>query len=302
MARINAIGIFKRIVSHPAFLLVLGFVLVAFAMAVPQIVGGILSPLPGRSDLVDLVISIAAAAFVILVYWLFVRFVDRQPNRDLELKGAAAEWGMGAGLGVTVMVLTIAVIALLGGYRVTGYNGPAVLVGVLSMAIVSGITEEILLRGVVFRLIERWLGSITALALSAALFGALHIFNPNSSWLAAFAIAIEAGILLGAIYMLTRRLWAAIGLHMAWNATQGGIFGVKVSGTDVPGLLTSEAPGSTLISGGAFGAEASLPAMLICTALGLFILWKAHQKGQFVASSWARFKGASDTNDHPGTQ
>jgi uncharacterized protein len=302
MARINAIGIFKRIVSHPAFLLVLGFVLVAFAMAVPQIVGGILSPLPGRSDLVDLVISIAAAAFVILVYWLFVRFVDRKPNRDLELKGAAAEWGMGAGLGVAVMVLTIAVIALLGGYRVTGHNGPAVLVGVLSMAIVSGITEEILLRGVVFRLIERWLGSITALALSAALFGALHIFNPNSSWLAAFAIAIEAGILLGAIYMLTRRLWAAIGLHMAWNATQGGIFGVKVSGTDVPGLLTSEAPGSTLISGGAFGAEASLPAMLICTALGLFILWKAHKKGQFVAASWARFKGASDTNDHPGTQ
>jgi membrane protease YdiL (CAAX protease family) len=300
MVRIDAVGILKRIVSHPALLLVVGFFLIAFSMAVPQIIGGMLSPGPGRSDIADLMISIAATACVILVYWLFVRFIDRKPNRDLELKGAAGEWGIGVGLGAGAMALTIGVIALLGGYRVTGHNGPEVLVGILSMALVSGITEEILLRGVVFRLMERWLGSITALAFSAALFGALHIFNPNSSWLAAFAIAIEAGIMLGAIYMLTRRLWAAIGLHMAWNATQGGIFGVKVSGTEVPGLLTSEAPGSTLISGGAFGAEASLPAMIICTALGLSILWKAHQKGQFVSASWARFKGNHATDIHPG--
>jgi uncharacterized protein len=302
MARIDAVGIFKRIVSHPAFLLVVGFLLIALAMAIPQIVGGILSPGPGRTDVVDLLINVAATVSVVIVYWLFLRFIDRKPNRDLELKGAAGEWGIGAGLGAGAMALTIGVIALLGGYRVTGHNGPEVLIGVLSMALVSGITEEILLRGIVFRLMERWLGSITALAFSAALFGVLHISNPNSSWLAAFAIAIEAGIMLGAIYMLTRRLWAAIGLHMAWNATQGGVFGVKVSGTDVPGLLTSEAPGSTLISGGAFGAEASIPAMIICTALGLYILWLAYRKGRFIHPSWARFKGNDDPAIQPAIQ
>ncbi len=96
--------------------------------------------------------------------------------------------------------------------------------------------------------------------------------------------------MLGAIYMLTRRLWAAIGLHMAWNSVQGGVFGIKVSGTDVPGLLISKSSGSELLTGGAFGAEASLPAIILCTAVGICFLWRAKQKGQVVAPSLHRFK------------
>ncbi|MBK8375736.1 CPBP family intramembrane glutamic endopeptidase [Sphingorhabdus sp.] len=288
-------NILKRIVTHPAFLLVVGFVIITFAMVWPQAAGQALAPLPGRTDWVDLGISIAAAASTILAYWIFTHLIERKASQDLALKGAGREWGLGAALGFGAMVATISVIWLFGGYHVTGHNGASVLVGVASMAIVSGITEEILLRGVVFRLLEQWLGSIAALALSAALFGAMHLGNPNASWLAAFAIAIEAGIMLGAIYMLTRRLWAAIGLHMAWNATQGGLFGVSVSGTDVAGLLTSKSSGSPLLTGGAFGAEASLPAMIICTTLGLWILLLAYRKGSFVRASWQRFKSGADT-------
>ena len=36
--------------------------------------------------------------------------------------------------------------------------------------------------------------------------------------------------LLAAAYMLTRRLWLCIGIHFAWNFTQGGIFSAAVSG------------------------------------------------------------------------
>jgi uncharacterized protein len=282
--------ILKRIVAHPAFLLVVGFFLVAFAMAGSQILGQIWAPNPGRTDLVDLGISIGAAATTFIIYWAFTRYIERKPTKEFASDGALKEWGLGAGLGFFAMAATIGIIAALGGYHVTGTDGPSVLISVASMAIVSGVTEEILLRGVVFRLLEQWLGSIVALALSAALFGILHLGNPNSSWLAAFAIAIEAGILLGALYMLTRRLWAAIGLHMIWNATQGGLFGVKVSGTNVDGLLVSEASGPDILSGGAFGAEASLPAMVICTAMGLWILYLAYRKGHFVHASWSRFK------------
>jgi uncharacterized protein len=294
MGTINIVSILKRIVSHPLFLLILGFFLIAFAMSLPQGIGEILSPMRGRSAGVDLLISIIAAALTVATYLGFNRYIERRPNTDLTLKGAAREWGYGVFLGFAAMVATIGVIALLGGYRITGHNGPEVLTGIAAMAIVSGVTEEILLRGIVFRLVEQWLGSVAALMFSAALFGALHLGNPNASWLAAFAIALEAGVMLGAIYMLTRRLWAAIGLHMAWNATQGGVFGVKVSGTDVQGILTSQSSGSDLLSGGAFGAEASIPAMVICTALGLWILWRAWQNDRFVNASWSRFKTGRD--------
>ncbi|MGB5078440.1 MAG: CPBP family intramembrane glutamic endopeptidase, partial [Sphingorhabdus sp.] len=95
---------------------------------------------------------------------------------------------------------------------------------------------------------------------------------------------------LGAIYMLTRRLWAAIGLHMAWNFTQGGIFGVAVSGFETSGLLKPVMEGPDLLTGGAFGAEASLPAICLCTATGFYFLYRAYRSGRFVFPSWHRFK------------
>ncbi len=291
MSTSKIVSVVKRITAHPLFVMVLEFFAIGFAIAIPQIAAQALAPPVGRTDFQELFVNSATALSCIAVYWLLTHYLERKPFTDFVLAGAAREWGVGAAIGAGAMVLTIAVIAALGGYRITGTNGPEVLTAVAAMAIISGVTEEILLRGVVFRLFEQWLGSVAALVFSAGLFGVLHITNPNASWLAAFAIAIEAGIMLGAIYMLTRRLWAAIGLHMAWNATQGGVFGVKVSGTNIDGLLISQSSGSEWISGGAFGAEASLPAMLICTFIGLYILRRAHREGQFIPMSWARFKG-----------
>jgi uncharacterized protein len=286
----KTISVFRRIITHPAFLLVFGFIaVVAARIAVEAPFQAILPP-KGRTDFDELMVWTLAAGASVLMYWMVVRFIERKPFVDFSLPGAAREWLFGAAIGAVAMSVTVGVIAAFGGYEITGHNGPRVFVAVLAMAIISGVFEEILLRGVVFRYVEQWLGSVVSLAFSAFLFGALHLANPGASWLAAFAIALEAGIMLGAIYMLTRRLWAAIGLHMAWNAAQGGIFGVKVSGTDVKGLLISEPHGSDLLTGGAFGAEASLPAIFICTSIGMYILWLAYKKGRFIAPSWNRFK------------
>jgi membrane protease YdiL (CAAX protease family) len=244
----------------------------------------------GNSDWTELLSSVIAAALAILGYWLFALLVERKPLADFALAGAGREWLFGAAIGFGVMTTVIGVIALGGGYEVIGYNQARVLISMLAIAITSGVIEEIMLRGLFFRMIEKWLGSWTALILSAALFGVAHIANPNSSMLAAVAIALEAGILLAAIYMLTRRLWAVIGLHMAWNFTQGGIYGVAVSGFETDGLIKPAISGSDLLTGGAFGAEASLPAIIICTGVGLYFLYRAHATGQFIASSWHRFK------------
>jgi uncharacterized protein len=290
MQQDKPVSIFRRIVTYPAFLLVFGFIAVVAARIAVEAPFQAIWPPKGRTDVDELIVWTLAAGASVLMYWLIVRFIERKPFTDFSLPGAAQEWLLGAAIGAGAMSITIGVIDALGGYEITGHNGPRVLVAVLAMAIISGVFEEVLIRGVVFRFLEQWFGSVAALALSAFLFGALHLANPGASWLAAIAIALEAGILLGAIYMLTRRLWAAIGLHMAWNAAQGGIYGVKVSGTDVKGLLVSEAHGSDLLTGGAFGAEASLPAILICTSIGLYILWLAYKKGRFITPSWHRFK------------
>ncbi len=290
MSQSGFTALLRAFVGHPLVRLVLGLVVVVGTMMVAGIGWEFLvkpaAPGPWGKVLGSLVLAVLA----MLAYAAFVRWIERRPVTDFGRRGALREWAVGVALGFAAISLTVAVIASMGGYRITGWNPPSVLVPVLSLAIFSGVVEEIISRGLMFRLLEEWLGSWAALALSALAFGLLHMANPNATLLAAAAISIEAGILLGALYMLTRRLWMAIGLHMAWNFTQGGVYGINVSGIEVQGLLFNTMQGPPLLTGGAFGAEASLPAIVICTSLGLWVLYLAHRKGRFVAASWHRFR------------
>jgi len=79
---------------------------------------------------------------------------------------------IGIALGVVLQSLTILVIYLKGGYSVISINPVLFIIPPLTMAFTSAITEEVLIRGVVFRIIEEKLGSYFALVISAALFGA----------------------------------------------------------------------------------------------------------------------------------
>jgi uncharacterized protein len=278
------------IAVHPLFLLIVGIAMVVIAIMAMVSVINALNPSPGQSDAFESGFGVAVALASALAYLLFTMFVERKPLKDFEPEGALKEWGWGVAIGAGAMTAIVGVIAAMGGYSVIGTNGPMVLVPLIGMAMQSGIMEEILFRGLVFRFVEQWLGSVIALLVSALLFGLVHLGNPNANLFAGIAIAIEAGILLGAVYMITRRLWAVIGVHMAWNVMQGSVFGIKVSGTDIPGFLISETSGDSLLTGGAFGAEASLPALIIATGLGLYFLWRAYQQGQFIMPSWHRFK------------
>jgi membrane protease YdiL (CAAX protease family) len=218
----------------------------------------------------------------------FIRIVERRPAAELSLPGAAAEVRKGTLLGALLFTATIGLIALFGFYRVTGVNEWTVILPLLGMSIISGVVEELLVRGILFRIMEESLGTWLALLISALIFGLMHIANPNATLWSALAIAIEAGIMLAAAYTLTRRLWLPIGIHFAWNFVQGGIFGVAVSGNGVRGLLQSTLSGPALLSGGEFGAEASIFAVIVCLAAGIFLIWQAHKKGNFIRPFWSR--------------
>ncbi len=273
-------SLWTRLMRHPGFLLLPGFGIVALAPLISGTISGFLRAAWGRSDALSLLSAVLVAALSVLAYWVFVRFVEKRPFTDFTLPGAAREWGFGALVGFGLMTAVVGVIAAGGGYAVEGTHPVKVLVPVFAMALGSGVVEEVMVRGVIFRLLEAWLGSWAAIALSAAFFGLAHIANPNASLWAAIAIALEAGILLGAVYMVTRRLWAAIGLHMAWNFTQTGLYGVAVSGLSMDGLIDARISGPEWLTGGAFGAEASVPATLLCTMVGLWFLWRAYKTGQ----------------------
>jgi membrane protease YdiL (CAAX protease family) len=153
--------------------------------------------------------------------------------------------------------------------------------------ILAAVLEEVVMRGVVFRILEQSMGSWLALAVSAVIFGALHLFNPGATLLNAIAVMLEAGILLAAAFMLTRRLWLCIGIHFAWNFTQGGIFSAAVSGGTTRGLLQAKLVGPQWLTGGAFGVEASAVAVGVCLAAALLLLLAAQRRGNILSAPWA---------------
>ena len=263
--------------------------ILAATVLVQLVVGGVLGGLgagPLGTDTLQYVIPLVIA--VHFAYIGFVRLVERRRAEELSGKGAVRETGAGIAVGAGLLAVSITIIAVLGYYEVTGSNPASVMLPTFAMAIASGYVEEVLFRGVLFRIIEESLGTWIALALTSLLFGFAHMMNPNATLFSSFAIAMEAGVLLGAAYVLTRRLWLAVGIHFAWNFTQGGIFGGRVSGITMDGLLESQLSGPTLFSGGEFGVEASIFALVLGVGTGIWFLVKAGRKGHFIAPFWRR--------------
>jgi membrane protease YdiL (CAAX protease family) len=224
---------------------------------------------------------------VLGAYSGYVRIIEKRPVVELSRPGMLRELGAGVLLGALLFSMTVGALAALGVYQVTGSNGWAAMLATVPAFILSGVLEEVVMRGIVFRIVERSLGSWIALAISAAIFGLLHLLNPGATLLNAGAIMVEAGVMLAAAYMVTRRLWFCIGIHIAWNFTEGGIFSAAVSGGDSRGLLQSKLTGADWLAGGAFGAEGSVVAVAIGVAAGLVLLATAVRKGNIVQPFWS---------------
>jgi len=285
--RSKAMRLGVRVVRFPLTRIILALLLIAVVLIA---VGSALGALgewgsPAMRRLVGTVVAVLATH---LAYGGYVRVVERRPVSELSAAGAPAELGLGALIGTGVMIGSVLLLWLAGMYTVDAVRSPMVTGGILAASIQAGYIEEVIFRGVIFRITEEGLGSWWALAISSALFGLAHIGNPNATWLSAAAIMIEAGVLLGATYMLTQRLWAVMGMHFAWNYTQGGVFGISVSGTDVQGMLVSRLTGPEMLTGGAFGIEASLLTVILCFAVAVFVLRRAIRRGHLVRPFWRR--------------
>lgn len=283
----NPPSMLRRIIAFPLTLLVLGFVWIAvLAIGTAQAYEllGFARNTPEKT-----LGAVIMAAAVILGYKAFKRWVERAPDAELPLAGALPELAAGIAIGGALFSLMTGIVWLLGGIEFLGVRGSGQIWTMLAIAIVSGVVEETLFRGIVLRHLEVLIGTWGALALTSALFGFLHITNDDATWWSSLAISLEAGILLGAAYLLTRRLWLAIGIHAAWNFTQGWVFSVPVSGGDAPlGLLITRRIGPDWLTGGDFGLEASVIAMLVATGAGLLLLRHVVNKGGLIAPIWQR--------------
>jgi len=267
---------------------------VALALfAVAAVISGMINQVAGKyidsSWLVELIASVSLIVLAFGFYGFMARTIERRPYLEMSGPSALKELGWGTLIGTLLITLVVGLMWITGHLNVIGTNPISSIWTMLPALLIAGFVEELIIRGIIFKYTEELLGTWVALIIQALMFGFMHAGNDGATLWSNIAISVEAGILLAAVFMLTRRLWAAIGLHFAWNFVQGPIYGVAVSGHDITGLLEVETVGNELFSGGAFGAEASIFAVCICTFTGLYFLYKASKRPDNIVSPfWVR--------------
>ncbi|NOZ46633.1 MAG: CPBP family intramembrane metalloprotease [Chlorobi bacterium] len=278
----------QKILHFPLTKIIIGFIIVAGIVGLGQfLIQKIFGLISIDKDLKNLTGGIIVAILAIISYSFLFKFYEKREITEFSKSSMLKYLTVGIGLGVILQSLTILVIYLKDGYSIISINPVLFIIPPLTMAFTSAIFEEILLRGIIFRITEEKLGSYLALIISAVLFGAMHLANPNSSLTVGAGLAVQAGLLLGAAYIYSRNLWFPIAIHFAWNFTQSAIFGANVSGNAISKtLINSKIEGAEWFTGGEFGPEGSIQATLFCLIATIILLILSHREGKFIKPYW----------------
>jgi len=221
--------------------------------------------------------------FIIVTGSVYVarRWLDKRSFESLGLKlSMQALLDLLAGIGIAGLQMGFIYLLMLGlgwltfegfAWEVDPMN--VVIISVLTFFVVfifAGWNEELLSRGYHLQTIASGLNLFWGVVISSAVFGLLHVFNPNATWVSTAGIFF-AGIYLAYAYIRTKQLWLSIGLHIGWNFFEGVVFGFSVSGLeDIYKLIRIRVHGPELWTGGAFGPEAGLivlPSLLLGAGL-----------------------------------
>jgi membrane protease YdiL (CAAX protease family) len=244
------------------------------------------SKLPGSA-----IQMVLACSFAWLGYALYCATVEGRSLSELDPRKGIRQTLYGLLLGFGFISLIMLIMWLAGGYKVSGLNSVAILWPILIMSVQAGIVEEILSRGIIFRIAEEGIGTWWSILLSAFIFGFMHIMNPNATLFSSVSIALTAGVILAMLYVITRQLWIPIGLHIGWNFTLGGIYGAPVSGGEPGGILNATFPGPDWITGGAFGPEASVITVVVFLVFGLFLIRQSVMENSWIKPLWRMKNG-----------
>ena len=278
----------KKILHSTIAKIIIGFVVITVAYNFPLVLlNDILRAYKEIQIARLIIIPIISIIFVLVSYIALYRYYERRKITELSTRNVGKYLLVGLLLGLLVPSLSILVAYLRGEYIILSIsNLTNIFLRDLTISIGFGIAtavfEEVLFRGILFRLIEEKLGSYLALIISCLFFGFLHLMNENSSFFAGFAISIIS-IVITAAYMYTKSLWFPIAIHFAWNFAQGDIFGIPVSGEPTTtSIIVSQLEGSKWFTGGFWGIEATVQIVIFSLIAGVILLVLSRKKGNVI--------------------
>lgn len=258
-------------------LIVFGSVLFLFLSQTVPVVGSF-----SNNIWIKALLLLLGATAVLGLYAVWVTVFERRKVSELRLQRVFPDLMTGLLIGTLFISCVVAVLALMGVYRVDSVNidWVGLLLSFAAFSIVA-VCEEVLFRGILFRMIDERYGALLAFIISSLTFGAVHLMTVDF-W-TAIAISAEAGFMLAAAYKFRNNLWIPIGIHWAWNFTLGPIFGVGVSGISEDACaLIPEISGPYILTGGDNGFEGSIVTLVLGIATGVLLLWWIYRKQSLI--------------------
>lgn len=216
----------------------------------------------------ELIFRTILAAYLLLAFTWLLTVGNHVETHQLAAQGLPRSPGWqrqlfaGLGLGFVLVVLAVLAVALFGHLQFhanwTARSFPRI-IAVVWVLVLGSLAEELMFRGYPFQRLAEAIGSAAAILVFSVLFGLVHLLNPGATFWGLLNTVV-IGVVLSLCYLRTRALWLPWGLHFAWNATLGLVFGLPVSGIHLFNVIVkANASGPRWLTGGAYGLEASLP-------------------------------------------
>ena len=266
----------RRALRHPLARMLAASLVIFLALALSFAVTETLLPKNMSVAWPNAVAALACA----LGYLAYAKWVERRAVTELGGSGALIEWAGGAALGVLLGLLTLAPLWGMSVYRVEGPGDSFPLIKQIPEMLLVSVMEEILMRGVVFRIAQQAWGTRRALLLTTLLFVVAHL--PGEISPVGMLVTAAASLAFTAAYQLSGRLWLPMGMHFAWNYLFSAVFSVPVSGHEAKGWLHGSMSGPDWLSGGAYGVEASAMALFVWSVAAALLLRRAYARGKFI--------------------
>ena len=197
---------------------------------------------------------------------------------DLGLRDFRARFKKDGVVGMALGFAACSAIFLLllaaGNVVVEGVNSPfsLSLFAWVLVFVAVGIAEEVMTRGFIMSVLRRTNSRFLVIVVPSLIFGLIHLTNPNVTLLSVVNIVL-LGIALSLMYYKSGNVWMCIGFHIAWNLFQSVVYGMPVSGLDVPAFLVSAYPVGNLLNGGGFGIEGGVLTTVAAVSVMAFTLF-----------------------------
>ena len=235
------------------------------------------------NDIKAVMTAIAEAVIAVVTYIVLFRGYDKRQIHELNRSKFINNAIPGFLTGILLQSLFIFAIYMVGNYSVAHVNSASTLIAPFAFSLTAGFVAEIIIIGIIFRLLEKQTGTVIALIIFILLFAILHLKAKGATFISVSATAMQAGFMLPAAYVFSRSLWLPMFLHFGWDFAEPGIFGgINPSSSLTQGLFTSKIAGNSLLTGGETGPQNSLTSLLLSLLLGIIFIVLARQKNNLV--------------------